>query len=511
MKSTLLSLNHEASFEQLSLSRQSLEKVLLTQSISKKLRNNILLAFSEVVTNSIEHGQAKNYEMSFEYHSAEWVLVVKDNGNPYNPIKEEFDLEQIYDFEENMSGRGLFLIQQLCSRVAYEFDEVEQLNLICFKWGVEARDRAPQVLLVDDDPMVLKVAQIYCEDSEYELTTMNQAESALELLQKRVFDVIISDIKMPDMDGLKLREIVMTLESYATVPFLFLSGVDDNISGDQVLIERAIHLNIDGIIKKPATKPDFLNNISRTLSRAKFLKSAHTNYLDQAITQTFLPNLPSRINDWQISFATRSTGQGGGDVALLKQSKQGASLYLADLMGHNQQSKFFVFAMMGYLEGLLGTDADRSICEVVSLINQCAYSQALLNKTTLTFLGLSLHENGQLRMVNAGHPEPLLISEKSVEGVYVNGILPGLVEDYEFEMKEISLRKNQRLAVFTDGLFESASTKESRQLLEMKLIQKLQDTIGLPVEDALRIVMTEFDLITHYKALDDVLLILIDP
>ncbi|KAL0327327.1 UNVERIFIED_CONTAM: Two-component response regulator ORR26 [Sesamum angustifolium] len=71
----------------------------------------------------------------------------------------------------------------------------------CFPAGL-------RVLVVDDDPTWLKILEKMLKKCNYEVTTCNLAREALDLLRERKdgFDIVISDVNMPDMDGFKLLE-----------------------------------------------------------------------------------------------------------------------------------------------------------------------------------------------------------------------------------------------------------------------------------------------------------------
>ncbi|KAJ1278210.1 hypothetical protein BS78_04G061600 [Paspalum vaginatum] len=79
--------------------------------------------------------------------------------------------------------------------------------------GHAAKDQFPvgmRVLAVDDDPTCLKVLENLLRRCQYHVTTTGQAATALKLLREKKdqFDLVISDVHMPDMDGFKLLELV---------------------------------------------------------------------------------------------------------------------------------------------------------------------------------------------------------------------------------------------------------------------------------------------------------------
>ncbi|CAN8326871.1 unnamed protein product [Cochlearia groenlandica] len=94
----------------------------------------------------------------------------------------------------------------------------------------EAMDDFPvgmRVLAVDDDQTCLRILQTLLLRCQYHVTITNQAQTALELLRdnnKNKFDLVISDVDMPDMDGFKLLELV-GLEM--DLPVIMLSAHSD--------------------------------------------------------------------------------------------------------------------------------------------------------------------------------------------------------------------------------------------------------------------------------------------
>ncbi|KAL1210392.1 Two-component response regulator ARR10 [Cardamine amara subsp. amara] len=95
---------------------------------------------------------------------------------------------------------------------------------------LEVLDQFPvgmRVLAVDDDQTCLRILQNLLHRCQYHVTTTNQAQTALELLRdnKNKFDLVISDVDMPDMDGFKLLELV-GLEM--DLPVIMLSAHSDH-------------------------------------------------------------------------------------------------------------------------------------------------------------------------------------------------------------------------------------------------------------------------------------------
>ncbi|GLU08435.1 hypothetical protein SLE2022_253480 [Rubroshorea leprosula] len=101
-----------------------------------------------------------------------------------------------------------------------------------------------RVLVVDDDPTCLKILEKMLRTCLYEVTKCNRAETALSLLRgnKNGFDIVISDVHMPDMDGFKLLEYI-GLEM--DLPVIMMSADD----GKNVVMKGVTHGACDYLIK----------------------------------------------------------------------------------------------------------------------------------------------------------------------------------------------------------------------------------------------------------------------
>ena len=117
-----------------------------------------------------------------------------------------------------------------------------------------------QILLVDDDPALLQALPraISLRLSGVEIATAGSAQAALDLLQHQEYDAIVSDIKMPGMDGLALMEKVY--ECYPETPVLLITG-----HGEHSLAIQALKGGAYDYIQKPIDREDFAMTLQRAL------------------------------------------------------------------------------------------------------------------------------------------------------------------------------------------------------------------------------------------------------
>ena len=84
-----------------------------------------------------------------------------------------------------------------------------------------------QILVVDDEPAWLKSTAHILRKQGYQVTAVQSAAEALALLPKYQPDLIVSDLRMPDMNGFDLLDKIKQLPRFSSTPFVFFSAIDD--------------------------------------------------------------------------------------------------------------------------------------------------------------------------------------------------------------------------------------------------------------------------------------------
>ena len=83
------------------------------------------------------------------------------------------------------------------------------------------------VMLIDDETLWLDLIQEALADEEYQVITASSGEAALKKLQRKKPDLILSDVRMPDLNGFDLFEKVRSNPKLKSVPYVFMSSIDD--------------------------------------------------------------------------------------------------------------------------------------------------------------------------------------------------------------------------------------------------------------------------------------------
>jgi DNA-binding NtrC family response regulator len=116
-----------------------------------------------------------------------------------------------------------------------------------------------RILAVDDEPDMLTLIKMIVEGySDHQVTTTNNPMEVAELLYKERFDLIITDLKMPGMDGMELLELVKKNENDSLVIML-------TAFGSMASAEEAVAKGAFDYISKPFRKEQLLLAIDKAM------------------------------------------------------------------------------------------------------------------------------------------------------------------------------------------------------------------------------------------------------
>ena len=122
-----------------------------------------------------------------------------------------------------------------------------------------AEENKNTVLVVDDDPMNLRMAQFVLQkELNVDVILAESGFKCIEMLQqKTAIDLILLDIQMPRIDGLKTLELIRKREDWQHIPVFFLTA-----TADRDTIVKASQLKVNGYIKKPFMPQDLVDRVA---------------------------------------------------------------------------------------------------------------------------------------------------------------------------------------------------------------------------------------------------------
>jgi len=114
-----------------------------------------------------------------------------------------------------------------------------------------------RILMVDDDPMILKFVSVNLKVRGFQVTTAEDGEAALKAAKETSPDLVILDLLMPGIDG---SEVCRRIREWSTVPILVLTAI-----GESTTKWRLIDLGANDYMTKPFDIADLLKRVKLLL------------------------------------------------------------------------------------------------------------------------------------------------------------------------------------------------------------------------------------------------------
>ena len=322
-----------------------------------------------------------------------------------------------------------------------------------------------RILVVDDEPdvepMVLQRMRREIRRGKYEFQFAGNGVQALERLREGGdFDIVLSDINMPEMDGLTLLQQIPSVDPN-------IKSVIISAYGDMENIRAAMNRGAFDFVTKPIDFEDLRITIDRTVrhlemwrealaSRDKLISIQNELGLANGMQQSILPAKFPEGDSFKIHGIMEPARNVGGDffdIVRLDADRYG--LAIADVSDKGVPAALFMMSSRTLLKGAaVGTlDPSRVLMEVNDLLIED-------NRTGMfvTMLyGIFDPETGEFEYANGGHNPPLLARANGT-AEYLDmpeGIALGLFSEISFGKKKIRLEKGDALILYTDGVTEA--------------------------------------------------------
>ncbi|WP_321492542.1 ATP-binding protein [uncultured Desulfobacter sp.] len=209
-------------------------------------------------------------------------ITVSDTGRGIPPDKIQLIFEPYYTTKDLGKGTGLGLasvygtVKKYGGTITVE-SQPDQGTVFTILLPVSGKENAVQpyqpealprgvekILFVDDELPIVKMGQQVLERLGYEVTTKTSSIEALELFQEKPneFDLVITDMTMPDLTGEKLAVELMKVRR--NIPVIICTGYSKKISD-----EKASEFGIKAFAYKPMVKSDLAKTVRKVLDDAK--------------------------------------------------------------------------------------------------------------------------------------------------------------------------------------------------------------------------------------------------
>jgi DNA-binding response OmpR family regulator len=123
---------------------------------------------------------------------------------------------------------------------------------------------ALSVLVVDDDPVILRLLQVNFELEGIDVVTAVDGEEGLKMAQSDRPDLVISDIMMPRVNGLELLAALRSSPDTASLPVILLSA-----KAQVADVQRGLELGADDYVTKPFDPLELIDRIYKVLAKSR--------------------------------------------------------------------------------------------------------------------------------------------------------------------------------------------------------------------------------------------------
>ena len=350
---------------------------------------------------------------------------------------------------------------------------------------------AIKILSVDDEQdLEILLTQYFrrkIKKGEYEFTFVHNGLEALQaILSDPDYDIILSDINMPEMDGLTLLTKINELRNPA------MKCIMVSAYGDMENIRTAMNRGAFDFTTKPINLEDLDRTIEKAIEQIAFIKNAQNEHLQlksiqsdlkvaREIQETILPKVfepfPNEKTFDIYAFMNAAKYVGGDFYDFFKIDDDRLGFVIADVSGKGVPAAIFMAISRTVIRAIALTDNSAAMC--MKRANEILCKESVNDMFVTVFYGILNIHTGVVTYSNAGHNPPVLMKhDKTVSFVPLTGdrILAAM-PDSVYHEKELHLVPGDSLFLYTDGITE-AKNKNNELYGEKRLLENCMELTG---------------------------------
>lgn len=322
------------------------------------------------------------------------------------------------------------------------------------------------ILIADDDPMTHRLVKGFLSNLGYNVTSVRDGKEALEELNNRHYDLLISDIEMPVLDGIELVKIIKKTTSLQSLPIIMISAnnnirtkleafdahADDYVTKpfffDELAARIKTQLRIKHLQEEVADKNRILNNRNRELE----------DNLDLAkhIQQKLMPLDTKEVNNIKIDSFYRPTDKVGGDIFdVIPHSDGKVTVFIGDVAGHGVPAAFINIILRMLLHSMIKKNDDVYPDKLLEEINNEIMKYIQTGDFITALIGII--DPGQNKFIysSAGNPPGFIVRKNGIiDNINSKGFCLGFTNILNPTVHTIELNPGDKIILFTDGLIE---------------------------------------------------------
>ena len=327
-----------------------------------------------------------------------------------------------------------------------------------------------KILSVDDElDLELLLTQYFrrkIRKGEYEFFFAHNGLEAIQmLLQHPDIDIVLSDINMPEMDGLTLLKKIKDRNNPA------LKVIMVSAYGEMSNIRQAMNNGAFDFATKPIDLEDLERTIEKAQAEIEYIKQTQREHgqlvdikadlslaaeVQLAILPREFPPFADIVSDVDIHATMKPAKDVGGDFYdFFRIDNDHIGFVMADVSGKGVPAALFM-TMSYTLLRFTGTKSLNPV-STVSDSNDMLSRESFDSMFVTVFYGVYCISTGEVRYVNAGHNPPYLMKADGSVNVLPNSnnICLGVTEKFPYQESTLKLDNGDTLVTFTDGVTEA--------------------------------------------------------
>lgn len=395
------------------------------------------------------------------------------------------------------------------------------------------------ILIAEDEANTRISLNILLKRAGYKVTSTSDGIRALEMLTKQdnseAYDLLLTDIQMPEMTGLELIRKIKEKQMF--LPVIVFTGF-----GDKDTVVELLREGCEDYLDKPFSEDDLLKKVKKVINKSdkkdeeETAKELHMmdvqrkldsykekfialcNSVNSAVT-AYKEILGAQVSskNVELKIKTATMDKLGGDFAAVYDTSTGCDVLIADVAGHDMGASYHTIMLKTFFEENLSAGHNGE--EFFQLLNkQLLNNGANERMVTGLFLRINLREMW-IEATSAAHPYLLKFKDKKPNSILrplsvQSGYLLGIKDNATYEVRKFDISPGDRIVLYTDGVTSATNingpTGKKTKLGDMGLRELLKKHFWNSLENMIENTWQDIMIFSKHKIVDDMVLMALE-
>jgi sigma-B regulation protein RsbU (phosphoserine phosphatase) len=349
-----------------------------------------------------------------------------------------------------------------------------------------------KILVVDDEEGIRRQLTAILREEGYSAESAANGTEAIAIIKKQYFDIVITDLMMPGIDGMELLRHIK--KDYPNTVVVMITA-----HGSERIAVEAIKAGAYDYIPKPFSYPEeMLAVIERAVEHLRLKKESELfqQHLEQElaeaqrIQQFLLPQQSPSIDGLDIGIFSLPARQVGGDYHDFIELPSGElGIVVGDVSGKGMPAALLMASVQASLRAYAETSYSPK--HIISQVNNLLYRYTESHKFVTLFYGVLNPQSGTLTYSNAGHNYPLIFREnEDMFELDSTGMPCGILENASYGEARIKMKRGDIALIYTDGITEAMNSDEM-MFGEQRLKNVVSKSLHLDLTDLVNSIREE--------------------